>query len=157
MRIPNVNKTYTAFEGQPPPPSNQLPLINFYIGEDVIITAPLFVEAEPVSTDRWDVVATFSESSFASTPVWIGKLNEGVYHEPAQPSIYRIIIPSKVVETLAPGTYWLDISLKEPISASNDIIDKSILASRIPIGLNYSGASIKPGNPSPPAFNITRV
>ena len=157
MRIPNVNKTYTVFEGSPPPPSSQAPLINFYIGEDVIIVAPLFVEDAPVLPDKWNVVASFSESSFSATPCWTGMLNEGVYYEPSRPSIYRIIIPSKTVESFAPGTYWLDISLKEPVGASNDVIDKSMLVARIPIGLNFSGSSKKPRDPSPPPFNITRV
>jgi hypothetical protein len=153
MTIPTLNK----FEGFPLPADPQLPLIDFYIGEDIILTVPCFLNSLPVTPEHWNVTAILNSSvNNAECPIWKGVLHNGLLYSAENPGTFKLIIPASLTNTLSPGTYWIDFFAKEPIGAGKEI-DRTILLQRLPVGLNYSAFSKKTKDSSPPEVDITMV
>lgn len=157
MRLPIINKVFTTFEGSPPPPSKEFPLIQFYIGEDIDLQIPLFYKENKALDPNWKLQAIMKSSTQSIDITWLGTLLNGIYHSADNPNMYRIVVPGKITNTLLAGTYWMDIVATEPIGNSNDVIDKTIILARLPISLDKSAYSAKPSDQSPPAVDITIV
>lgn len=139
MRIPLINTIHSALEGFPPPPQETPPLNQFYIGEDVFIEGFLKMDGVPVSILDWEPTAVIKSNAYASPAIWEGVLNNGIYMTEAKPGAYELLIPAEVFTPLAPGTFWIDVMLKEQIGRFNRVRDRRALAARIPISMDSSG------------------
>jgi len=152
-----ISKSFSPFEGFPPLTPGKPKLVHFYTGEDILLTLPLFFDDLPVTPDKWMLRAVMVSTIGAKDITWEGVLNNGVYYKPEFKGLYNIVVPASVTEKLQPGTYWLDLLIKEPVGASNDIVDKSVLIGRIAISLEYSAASKNTPDYIPPSLDITLV
>ncbi len=165
MRLPHIYKNFSPFESYPEPAKVTQDPINFYLGEDVTFDGYLEFEGNPVNPDDWTLTAVMKASPFASTILWTGELNNGVYFENDKPGYYRIQIPSSVLTPLISGTYWLDLVLKEKLGSHNNMHDRTVIASRIPFGLDYTASSPSVAAPrdagvertNPPPTDITML
>lgn len=122
------------------------------------------MESDPVSIADWEVTAIVKSSAFSPTVAWNGVLNNGIYMSAADPGIYEVLIPSEVFEGKAPGTYWLEIFLKEKIGRFGRVKDRKALGARIAFGMNQGASSTNvvdsrdiKDTSYPPSTNITKL
>ncbi len=157
MRLPNFYKSLKPFDGNLPTPSTVNPLIQFYIGEDIDLELPLFLNDSPIDLSKWTMTAILKSHSHAVDILWEGHENVGIYHNAATPSIFRIVIKSTVTADLCPGTYWIDLVLKAKVGAVNDVVDRTMVIARIPCSLDFSAFSTKPQPDVPNSLDITTL
>lgn len=89
----------------------------FYQGEDIVYDVYLLHDSLPVSSNVYDISAVVKSSPRASTPVWEGTLDAGLYDTPDRAGFYELWIPSTVTEGFIAGTYYLQLQIKEKIGS----------------------------------------
>lgn len=157
MKLPTLLKTTPPFEGFPIPLDTSLPLIDFYIGEDVILQAPLMINDEFVTPEKWTVTAHLKNCSQGTELLWLGVMENGIYYKNERPGFYTIIVPKCESRNLKPGTHWIDIVAEELLGAGEFTVDRKIVVARIPFGMNYSASSRITEEVTPKSFDITKV
>ena len=73
MRLQNIYKSFSVFEGYPAPVSDSPPLVQFYSGEDVVMEGYLAFEDKPVITEDWEIIAIVKTGVYSPSVLWQGK------------------------------------------------------------------------------------
>jgi hypothetical protein len=157
MKLPAIYKDTPIFGAFPPAQENSFPLVQFFLGEDIILSVPLLLNDKPLDPAIWNLTAILKESRHSRERLWTGTVGCGIEHHTSHPGMFRVIITAADLADFKAGTYWLDILAKEHLGATNDTLDKTVIVARIPISLDYSAASAGDEKESPPGFNITRL
>ena len=85
----------------------------FYQGEDIVYDLYLLHDAQPVSSDAYEISVAVKDSPRSRVVKWEGVTDNGVYATPDHPGFYELWIPSVATELFIAGTYYLQIQIKE--------------------------------------------
>lgn len=139
MRLPDIYYTRQKVQGAPeeyglpdPPTFSQ--------GDSILFQQYLEYEGTPVSTKDWDIEVTVKSTAFTSSTTLFGGV-EGA--SGGSVGFYKIHLPKEVTAALAPGTYFLDIRITQPIGSGTPK-DQSITISKIPFLIILSVGSPNP-------------
>ena len=165
MRLPNVYKSFTSFEGLPEPEQQSAPLIQFFNGEDVVLEGYCEIDGEPIQSIDWDISAVVKSGTFASNTIWDGNTADyGVYTVSSRPGYYKVFIPAIIFEEKASGTFWMDLIATEKVGKGEGLKDRTAIVARVPFGYDTTASSPRVTHPRtdsertyPPPVNITKL
>lgn len=153
MKLPKLIKDIKPFDVNVIPDGAPFPLINFYLGEDIILTLPVELTGGVLEDF---LIKAYLKSGVASTEtLWVGDQYDGLTLSPATPGVINIAIAKKVTEKLNPGTYWLDIVAQQKIGTGSTI-DRLVVLARLPIGLDRTAFTTTTEQLNPRAVDITK-
>ncbi len=155
LKLPTLLQNTPIFEGFTIPNSEALPLLEYYIGEDIILTVPLSINGKPLD-DTWEIKAVLKSLPTSATTLWNGNLENGLAHKSSSPLHFAIVLPKSLTSTLAPGTFWLDV-LGEQRIGTGTLIDQRLVFGRIPICFNATASGSFSETNSPPIVDITKL
>lgn len=139
MRLPDLYYTRQIYDGYPEPPGVPAP-IQYYTGEDIEFDVLLHYNGKPVLTEDWDITAIVKSNVYQHCTRWVGELNNGIYLNNTT-GYYKFLIPSQETANWLPGTYWMDVVIREKLGRGTGPKDLDVYLMRQPFGVDYSVAS----------------
>jgi hypothetical protein len=116
----------------------------FYQGEDIVYDLLLVHDGKYVNSEDYEILALIKTSPRASTVLWEGKLDYGIYKTQGKPGYYELWLPANVTEKLLAGAYYIDILLVERIGRGEGRFDRKYVILQTMFNLEYSNFSPSP-------------
>jgi hypothetical protein len=113
----------------------------FYQGEDIVYDLFLYYEGDYVKAADYDVLVSVKTSPRASSAVWTGSIDNGVYPIPNNEGYFELWIPSTITSTFLAGSYYLDVLLQEQIGRGKGRYDRKYVLVRTAFNIEFSNFS----------------
>jgi hypothetical protein len=112
-------------------------------GEDIIFDTYLYYAGKTVSSKTFKINVIVKSDPHQIDPVWLGSLNNGLYPMDRE-GYYEIWIPSSITSNLFAGSYYVDITITEPVGTGKGTKDRTIFLLSYNFSIEYTAASPNP-------------
>jgi hypothetical protein len=117
----------------------------FYQGEDAVYDMYLYNAGSPVLTQDYDITALIKTSPRASTIVWQGGIDSGIFtNNDNLPGYYELWIPATVTSAMLAGAYYIDILITERMGKTGGRYDRKKVLLQTVFNIEYSNFSPAP-------------
>ena len=116
-------------------------------GEDIIFDTFLYYAGKEVSSRQFKITVIIKSDPHSVKPLWVGTLNDGLYPQDRE-GYYEVWIPSAVTSNMFAGSYYMDITITEPVGTGKGPKDRTIFLLSHNFSIEYTAASPNPESAS---------